>query len=197
MAEDLTYKILILGERSVGKTSLLLRFCRDVFNQSIMQSIGLSFLPKEVIIDNEKVVLAIWDTAATEAYRSINKTYYRNALGVLMVYDQTDMKTFDKIPSWITEAQEVIGIDKPIFILGNKSDLTEKVEVSKDIAEEFSSINQYIFFEVSAKTGFNVSAAFTEMARVIHRNKSQDFNRKLSLTLCQEKNKNNEGSCKC
>ncbi|OMJ81314.1 hypothetical protein SteCoe_18237 [Stentor coeruleus] len=197
MAEDFTYKILILGERNVGKTSLLLRFCRDTFNQNIMQSSGLSFLPKEIIIDNEKVVLALWDTAATEAYRSINKAYYRSALGVIMVYDQTDIKTFNAIPSWITEAQEVIGIDKPIVIFGNKSDLTEKVEVSAEMAEEFSSKNQYMFFKVSAKTGYNVSLGFIELAKIIHKSKSREMNHRSSIALFQTNIISHEEKCKC
>ncbi|OMJ75806.1 hypothetical protein SteCoe_24987 [Stentor coeruleus] len=197
MAEDFTYKILILGDMSVGKTSLLVRFCRNVFNQNIMQSSGLSFLPKEISIDGENVILALWDTAATEAFRSINKSYYRGAHGVIMVFDQSNIKTFYSIPSWITEAQDIINIDKPIFVLANKCDLTEKVEVPKDMIEEFCFSNQYTLFNVSAKTGFNVSAAFTELARVIHKNKSKNSQLKLSMTISENITEDQEDFCKC
>lgn len=195
---DEIYKILILGERNVGKTSILLRFCTDIFYENTMQSSGISYLTKEITIDNERIVLLIWDTASTEAYRAINKAYYRNSLGILVVYDQTEEYTFEAIPDWIDEAQDVIGDDKPIFIISNKCDLTEKVEVPESQAISFASANNYNFYAASAKTGHNIRTIFFDLAKIMLENRRLQMSKHRSSIILKPNLKYNKAlRCKC
>ncbi|OMJ81828.1 hypothetical protein SteCoe_17653 [Stentor coeruleus] len=195
---DETYKILILGERNVGKTSILLRFCTDAYYENTMQSSGISYLTKEISIDGEKLILLIWDTASTEAYRAINKAYYRNSLGILVVYDHTEEYTFDAIPDWINEAQDVIGYDKPIFIICNKCDLTEKVEVPESQAISFASSNNYNFYTTSAKTGYNITTVFYDLGRIMLENRRLEMSKhRTSIVLKPNLKYNKVLKCKC
>jgi len=177
---DVTYKVLILGDSSVGKTSLLnaLTYIQsgkeqgfeswssEFTSQSLLPTIGIDFRKVTFLIDNARVQLQIWDTAGQERFRSINKFHYRDAMGILLVYDVTDKESFSNIQSWLdgidlTEASQTA---EDIIIVGNKRDLDSKREVTKEDRKRLKDKTFYPVFEVSAKSGDNVEWIFSQLA---------------------------------
>jgi len=177
---DVTYKVLILGDSSVGKTSLLnaLSYIQsgkeqgfeswssEFTSQSLLPTIGIDFRKISFLIDNARVQLQIWDTAGQERFRSINKFHYRDAMGILLVYDVTDKQSFNNIQSWLdgidlTEASQTA---EDIIIVGNKRDMESQREVSKEDRKKLKDKSFYPVFEVSAKSGDNVEWIFTQLA---------------------------------
>ena len=118
---DLTFKILILGDSNVGKTSLLLKFTDNIFNETYITTIGVEYKEKEITLDNIKYKLNIWDTAGQERFKSITKNFFKSADGIIFVYDITNKSTFDNIKNWLIEAENktsdfksiIVGIDGP------------------------------------------------------------------------------------
>jgi len=177
---DVTYKVLILGDSSVGKTSLLnaltyiqsgkeqgfSAWSSEFGDQSLLPTIGIDFRKITFLIDNARVQLQIWDTAGQERFRSINKFHYRDAMGILLVYDVTQKETFNNIQSWLdgidlTEASQTA---EDIIIVGNKKDLDSERQVTKEDRKHLKDKTFYPVYEVSAKSGDNVELIFSQLA---------------------------------
>jgi len=159
----LVVKLMLIGDSGVGKTSLLMRWSEGGFNPKFMSTIGIDFRQKYLTVDNRNLKVQVWDTAGQERFRVIAKAYYRGSMGLLMVFDVTDRKSFDNVTGWIKSVQEtVVYLDKKLQILlvGNKVDLKEKRVVTeqeaKDLAAKFGA--QYI--ETSAKSETGVDQVF-------------------------------------
>ncbi|XP_065221179.1 ras-related protein Rab-18-B-like [Planococcus citri] len=162
-----TLKILIIGESSVGKSSLLLRFIHDRFDDDLGLTIGVDFKTKTVMIDGQAVKLAIWDTAGQERFRTLTPSYYRDAQGAVLVYDVTDRASFIKLESWLNELEMYStrsGIVK--MIVGNKIDKGERA-VSRDEGKQFARRHKTLFIEASAKTKDGVQFAFEDLVQKI------------------------------
>ena len=127
---EILIKLLIIGESSVGKSCLLLRFAEDKFNENFLTTIGIDFKVRKETIDDAKVKLQIWDTAGQEKFRTITKAYYRGANGILLVFDVTKRDSFNKTRSWMTSIKESITDPVDIVLVGNKADNPDESSAS-------------------------------------------------------------------
>jgi len=166
---DNVFKIVIIGDTGVGKSNLLLRYTRNEFNPEFKATIGAEFATKTVQIEQRKVSVQAWDTSGSEQYRSVTSTYYRGALGALLCYDITKKLSFENLPRWLGDLRNQIDSRSAILVVGNKSDLKEFREVSKEEAQEFAEKNGLEYMETSALEPENVDAAFMEVIKEIHK----------------------------
>ena len=164
----INFKIIIVGESGVGKSSLLKRAVQNKFDESYQATIGFEFLLMHFKVNDLKLKLQIWDTCGQEMYRSLVQGFYRNTSLALVVYDVSQQSTYDKLDAWIRDIRQHTEQDLPIFIAGNKNDL-EKV-VPFDEAKVFCVSNRTIYFtECSAKTGYKVEEIFYEAAKHLYK----------------------------
>nr|CAH7757674.1 unnamed protein product [Callosobruchus chinensis] len=134
--ESFNFKVVLLGEGCVGKTSLVLRYVEDKFNAKHISTIQASFLNKKINLDDSRVNLAIWDTAGQEKFHALGPIYYRSSNGAVLVYDITDEDSFQKVKCWVKELRKMLGVEISLVIVGNKSDLEKDRHVSLEEAKE-------------------------------------------------------------
>ena len=159
-------KILTLGDTLVGKTSIILRFSDNTFNENQLATIGIDFKTKYIIAGDASVKVALWDTAGQEKFKNIAKQYYNGANGVLLIYDVCNRKSFERIEFWLNELKENNRIDELYIVLvGNKIDLEDKRVISKEEGEKYASDNKITYCEVSAKTGVGIKRLFKKIAK--------------------------------
>jgi len=168
---DLLYKLIIIGDSSVGKSNILTQYLNDKFDPNSKSTVGVEFGTKNVKIKNTKIKLQIWDTAGQERYRAITSAYYKGAKGALIVYDITNKNSFNNIDKWIADIKANGDKNVSIIIVGNKSDLNDKREVDEDEGIQKSETFKTAFMETSALTGDNVSQAFSKLVQQIFENK--------------------------
>ena len=155
------FKILIIGDSGVGKTNLLARFADDVFSADFISTIGIDFKIRTIEVNDIRIRLQIWDTAGQERFRTITTSYYRGALGIMLVYDITCIQSFENIKMWLQAIEQHARGDVKKMILGSKSDLENdrrsvSIEQGRKMADEYNCL----FMETSAKTNLNVQEAF-------------------------------------
>uniref|UniRef100_A0A672P0A1 small monomeric GTPase n=1 Tax=Sinocyclocheilus grahami TaxID=75366 RepID=A0A672P0A1_SINGR len=153
---DYLFKLLLIGDSGVGKTCLLFRFSEDAFNTTFISTIGIDFKIRTIELDGKKIKLQIWDTAGQERFRTITTAYYRGAMGIMLVYDITNEKSFENIKNWIRNIEEHASSDVERMILGNKCDMNDKRQVSKERGEKLAIDYGIKFLETSAKSSTNV-----------------------------------------
>ena len=167
MSKSIVLKVLTAGEGGVGKTTLLHRYVDGKFPSETKMTIGVEFFLKELIIDDQKVLLQLWDFGGQERFRFLLKSYVIGARGALLMFDLTRAMTLEKIQQWVNICRKE-NPNLPILFLGSKADLTDDINISKDYImaykEEF---NLYDYLEVSSKTGKNVESAFESVTREI------------------------------
>ncbi|PWN35548.1 putative GTP-binding protein ypt5 [Meira miltonrushii] len=162
----LSFKLVLLGESAVGKSSLVLRFVKDQFDDYRESTIGAAFLTQTVSLDEQTTVkFEIWDTAGQERYKSLAPMYYRNANCAVVVYDITQPSSLEKAKSWIRELQRQADSNIIIALAGNKTDLASRRAVQTEEAEKYAAEENLLFLETSAKDSYNVSELFTMIAR--------------------------------
>ncbi len=161
-ANDLTLKLLLLGDSGCGKTCILLRYCNQVFSVSHLSTIGIDFKVKTVMHENKLIKLQIWDTAGQERFRTITSSYFRGSHAVLIVYDITDRKSFANVSYWIDSITKS-NPDIVKILVGNKSDAVNERYVSYQEGVELSKKYNMPFFETSAKNGQNINETFTKL----------------------------------
>ncbi|PAA72367.1 hypothetical protein BOX15_Mlig016792g2 [Macrostomum lignano] len=166
-AYDYLFKLLLIGDSGVGKTSVLIRFAEDSFSPTFISTIGIDFKIRTIELDGKKVKLQIWDTAGQERFRTITTAYYRGAMGILLVYDVTNAKSFDNIRTWIGNINQHANPDVEKMLLANKCDMNDRRMIAKEMGERLANEHQLRFMETSAKSGINVEEAFLAMARDI------------------------------
>ena len=155
--KEIKYKILVLGDQAVGKTCFLLKYTNDSFNEMNLSTVGVEVYPKEVTLENGKKVLAqIWDTAGQERFRSICKNYYKGAQGIILMFEVINKESFKNVKSWLDLLKNEVSEKVSIILVGNKIDLENKREVSKEEGEEMAKKYGLSYFETSAKTGENI-----------------------------------------
>jgi len=191
------YKILLLGDTSVGKSCLLLRFCDNSFQEAHLTTIGLDFRLKTINLkDDRKVKIQIWDTAGEDRFRSITRNYYKGAKGILLIFDVTNKETFTHVRDWIERIHEESPEGITICLVGNKIDMNESRVISneegKKIADEF----KIPYFETSAKSNIGVEEVFTYLVKevdTIYMNEhKEEVGRK---TVLNQKTKNKKKKC--
>jgi len=163
---DYLIKLLLIGDSGVGKSCLLLRFCEDSFTPSFITTIGIDFKVRTVDLDGKKIKLQIWDTAGQERFRTITTAYYRGAMGILLVYDMTDLNSFNNLRNWMKNIEDHASPDVNIALVGNKSDMDSRAVKTAE-AEALATELKVPFLEASAKSGKNVEEAFILLAREI------------------------------
>ena len=161
-------KVILVGESTVGKTCIMVRFIEDKFNETLA-SIGTQFGKKTIEINNEKITFAIWDTAGQEKYRALAKIFYKDAHVIIFVYDITNKKSFDEIKNyWYNEAKENVEEENVIFCLvGNKNDLYEEEEVSDCEGKEYADSINAIFKSTSALSNTGIPSLFENIGKKI------------------------------
>jgi small GTP-binding protein len=167
---DYLFKYIIIGDAAVGKSNLLLRYAHGQFKPEYQLTIGVEFGAKNVEIRNKTYRIQIWDTAGQENFRSITRAYYKNSVCALVVYDISSRDSFNNVSTWIEDCKN--QSPKTIFmvLVGNKSDLEDKRQVSKEEGQDLADKYGINFFETSAKTGENVEEVFNNSAEQIATN---------------------------
>lgn len=157
-------KVIVVGDAAVGKTSLVIRYVKGVYSPSYMITLGVNFFVQDIIIGEKKLRMQIWDTAGQERFGPIRKKYYIGARGALIVFDQSNPKSFEHLDFWLDEVKRSCG-DIPIILVGNKADLTSIV--NREDAKNFASTHNLTYAETSAKTGMNTVKPFLLLAPML------------------------------
>ena len=169
--------LITLGESMVGKTSLISKYTEDIFEDSLVTTIGFDFKIKTIIKNNKTIQLKIWDTAGQERFNSIQKQYYKNIDGILLVFDLTDLNTFNNLNQWFDKIEKESSKDCSVVLVGNKCDKIDMIQINKDDASNFANEKLGIkYFETSAKTGFNVNEIFDYLVDEIITNENNSCN---------------------
>ena len=188
------YKILILGDSTVGKTCFLTRYADNTFQENQMATLGVDYKLKNVKMeDGNTVKLQIWDTAGQDRFHSLTRNYFKGAHGIILLYDITTQLSFDNVSKWIKQIKEDASEKVVIILVGNKIDLEHKraipTEEGEKIAEDFG----LIFFECSAKTGKNINEAFNELIKKTVANFSKPAGK--GQKLKQNRSDGSKGCC--
>ena len=186
-SEEHNFKVVLVGETGVGKTSIISQFIDQVFEEELQTSTGGSFSSKEIFFDNGKSLkLEIWDTAGQERYRSLTKIFYKNSSCAILVYDITKKQTFDELKNyWIGQIKESAPKDIMLAIVGNKEDLLDKEQVDENEARDFAKENNALFFSTSAKNSNAINQLFIDIGK-----KYTGWNSNAKIELNKEKNDN-------
>ncbi|PIA65016.1 hypothetical protein AQUCO_00100469v1 [Aquilegia coerulea] len=166
--EDYLFKIVLIGDSSVGKSNLLARFARNEFYPNSKSTIGVEFQTQKMDIDGKEVKAQIWDTAGQERFRAVTSAYYRGAVGALIVYDISRRQTFESIGRWLNELHSHSDMNVVTILLGNKSDLKDAREVPTTEGKALAEAQNLFFMETSALDSTNVNAAFQTVVKEIY-----------------------------
>lgn len=161
------FKLVFLGEQSVGKTSLITRFMYDSFDNTYQATIGIDFLSKTMYLEDRTVRLQLWDTAGQERFRSLIPSYIRDSTVAVIVFDITNSNSFRQTSKWIDDVRTERGSDVIIMLVGNKTDLADKRQVTTEEGEQKAKELNVMFIETSAKAGHNVKQLFRRVAAAL------------------------------
>jgi small GTP-binding protein len=198
---NFSFKIIVIGDSAVGKSSLTLKGTKDHFKDFYTPTIGFEFLSFNIRIKDKIVKLQIWDTCGQEVYRSLISSFYRNSSLAIIVYAIDNQESFDNLESWLDEIKSQTHPNLKIFLIGNKVDLEDKRVIDRAIAEELVKEHKIdLFLETSAKTGYNAQKLFVKAAQILVDN-YKDFSNidprdsitskdKSSITLTANENEN-------
>ena len=165
---DCVYKVLLLGDSTVGKTCILLKYTDKIFQETHMMTIGLDYRLKTMKLQSGKEVkLQIWDTAGQDRFRSITKNYYKGSHGIILIYDVTSLKTFENVKSWVSQIHEEISDKVVIYLVGNKIDMDDERKVQTEEGQKLAEELGVPFVETSAKSGVNIDNIFSDITERI------------------------------
>jgi len=195
------FKLVFLGEQSVGKTSLITRFMYDSFDHTYQATIGIDFLSKTMYLEDRTVRLQLWDTAGQERFRSLIPSYIRDSTVAVVVYDITNVNSFNQTNKWIDDVRAERGNDVIIMLVGNKTDLADKRRVSIDEGEKKAKDLNVMFIETSAKAGYNVKQLFRRVAAALPGMDTpvepQQVQPIVNVNLSEEPASQEGGNCAC
>ena len=203
---DKKFKIILLGNIGVGKTSLILKALRNEFNVNCQSTLGFEYYNILTEIDKKKILLQTWDTSGQELFKSIISTFYKRTHLAILVYSIDDIESFNTINFWLREIKSYASSDIKLILIGNKMDLDSNREVSFEEGKNFSNENNFdLFLETSAKDGFNAQEFIFNSAKILYeydlqKEKNEKYeeneNKIFSLNYEQENQKENDGrSC--
>ena len=170
---ELLFKILLAGNTSVGKSSIFLRFVDNIWNDAFVPTIGVDFKIKTLNINYKNVKLQIWDTAGEERFRTIISSYYRGAHGILLIFDLTEIESFNNLNNWLTEIEKNANKNVVKVLIGNKCDLEDKRVISFEKAKDFADSNNMKYIETSAKIDKNITIGQSSNIDIIEKKKSR------------------------
>ena len=168
-----TFKLVILGHYSVGKSSIVLNFIKNEFNPNEESTIGAAFLTKTVFIDGTAVKFEIWDTAGQERYYSLIPMYYRGANAALVVYDITSAESFEHAKRWIEDLKTEKPDNFMKVLIGNKVDLSEAAVITEEMGKQYAEQEGLLFYQTSAKTGEGIKDLFLELATILPKDQAK------------------------
>ena len=166
---EMMAKIIIIGDSSVGKTNIMSKYLKNEFLEDSKATVGVEFGSKQFTIDGHVIKVQIWDTAGQERYRAITSAYYKGAKGAFVVYDITRKNSFESIEKWVNELKNVSDKNITILLIGNKSDLEDQRQVTKEQGEEKAGKLEVAFMETSALSGDNLEKAFELMINQVYK----------------------------
>ena len=177
MANNYNYlfKYIIIGDPSVGKSNLLMKFAHNKFTDEYQTTIGVEFGAKNIQLNDQIYRIQIWDTAGQENFRSITRAYFKNCVCAMIVYDITCRKSFEHIQNWLQDVHDQSPKTVLTILIGNKIDLEDKRAISTDEGQEYATQNGLIFMETSAKTGEGVEVIFKISAEEIEKKMKQNY----------------------
>ena len=191
--KELLYKILLLGDSSVGKTCFLMRYTDNTYQEIHMSTIGIDNKFKDVELeDGKKVKIQIWDTAGQDRFRSITRNYYKGANGIVLIFDVTNKKSYENVKNWVKQIKEEVSSRVTIILVANKIDDVNHRIVTKEEGEKIANECGLMFFECSAKTGENIEHAFNELVKKTVENYSKVSQGGEKL---KKKNNSKKGCC--
>lgn len=182
---DMIMKLLLVGDSGVGKSCLLLRFVEDKFNPSFITTIGIDFKIRTIESNGKKIKLQVWDTAGQERFRTITTAYYRGAMGIVLIFDVTDSRTFENVENWFQTVTQHANEDAQIFLVGNKCDDEVNRQVSKEQGQELAAKLNIPFLEASAKNNSNVDSIFYELASIIQEKHVEEPEKAAGVNVAQ------------
>ena len=184
---EMLFKIILIGDAATGKTNILSKFINNKFELESKATIGVELSCKTFMINNDKVNAQIWDTAGQERYKSMTKAYFKGALGALVVYDITSKITFENTNKWISDLKNSSDKNISIILLGNKSDLEDKRQVSKEEGEIKAKNMGIAFLETSALNGNNIELAFKTLIDEIYDRYHKEFEAEADIEIIRGK----------
>lgn len=156
------FKVCLLGEPNVGKTSLVYRFVKNIFKENLASTIGVNISKKTIKLNGKNVKIHLWDLGGDQKFKPMRDTFLAGARGALLVFDLTDRKTLENIDKWISHFKNVMG-RQPMILVGNKADLSEYIEIDEEEIKRVAEEKKMPFIITSAKTGENVENAFKSL----------------------------------
>ena len=184
---DMIFKIVLIGDTSVGKTNILSKYLTDEFDAKSKATVGVEFGVKNFKIENNIVKVQIWDTAGEERYRSITNAYYKGAKGSLLVYDITNKKSFENVEKWISDLKANADEDISMILLGNKTDLEDKRVVSTEEGKNKAEFYNLTFMETSALNGNNIQEAFNELIMDVYKRNHELLENQAKVEIIRDK----------
>lgn len=188
------FRVVTIGDSSVGKTSIINQLVNQKFNDSEQSTIGAMFVIHVEEIENTRIEMQIWDTAGQEKFRSLGPIYYRNADAAVVVFDTTQQISFKHLDSWIDAFTEVAGTEAVIIIAGNKSDIIDENEVTNEMAQKYANENGYAYFPTSALTGSGIQEMFHNIALKLSNKIIMDEASKNTRDINRQ---DDDSECKC
>ena len=203
MAEDeydFIFKVLLLGNSDVGKSSLILRYVDQTWSDTFVPTIGVDFKVKSLEVENKQIKMQIWDTAGQERFRNVISSYFRGSHGILLIYDITNRDSFKNLENWLTEIEKNASQNVLKILIGNKNDLVDDREIKTEEGQAFANRNGMQFIETSAKMNTNVTEAFEALAKLMMQFNSEkkpvlNKNEPKTLTASSGKDLNKKRNC--
>ena len=169
---DIKVKIMLIGDSNVGKTSIIKRYCKNIFSKSHIATVGIDLETKNIKIGKQVINLQLWDTAGQERYRVLSKNYYNNSDAFIIVYDITNSKSFENVTNWILQIKENASENVKIILFGNKSDLEDQRLINEEEGKKLAKENNINFYETSAENGANVDKAIIDLVKEVINNEN-------------------------
>ena len=168
MIDECVYKVLLLGDSTVGKTCFLMKYTDKTFQDIHMATIGLDYRLRSMKLKSGKSIkLQIWDTAGQDRFRAITKNYYKGSHGIILIYDITNTQSFENVITWVNQIREEASSNVIIYIAGNKVDMEDERKVDRDDGEKLAEELGFPFVETSAKNGININETFEDLVERI------------------------------
>ena len=168
MIDECVYKVLLLGDSTVGKTCFLMKYTDKTFQDIHMATIGLDYRLRSMKLKSGKSIkLQIWDTAGQDRFRAITKNYYKGSHGIILIYDITNTQSFENVKTWVNQIREEASSNVIIYIAGNKVDMEDERKVDREDGEKLAEELGFPFVETSAKNGININETFEDLVERI------------------------------